>query len=137
MASWTWNTRESFDWDDTDRGQVLGHFDWPETPSTFQVVMAQEDLWVYEALLRVIKKANEGATTQANAAIKKIEALEIGQDAAKMWNDPKERESLFHQGKGGLPGSPMAGPGGPPTQARCRWPAQRHRPVEWQRQAAG
>jgi len=42
--------------------------------------MAQEDLWVYEALLRVVKNTNRGATKTYNAPIKRIDALQIGQE---------------------------------------------------------
>ena len=48
--------------------------------------MAQEDLWVYETLLRLVRKVNEGATSQANAPIKKIVALDIGKDSAAAWD---------------------------------------------------
>ena len=87
-----------------------------ETPSTLAVVLAQEDLWVYEALLRVIKDANEGATSQANAAVKRIIALDIGRDAAAAW---KEAEAPVFTGKqgaagaGGGPGSAASAGGGP------------------------
>ena len=47
-------------------------------PNSFQVRLAQEDLWVYEALLRIIRATNEGATSYHNAAIKRIEGLHIG-----------------------------------------------------------
>jgi len=43
--------------------------------------MAQEDLWVYEALVRIIRNTNEGCTRNHNAVVKQIEALEIAQDA--------------------------------------------------------
>lgn len=74
------------DWNATDYDRLLGRFTWTEVPSTLEVVLAQEDLWVYEALLRVIQSANKGATTQSNAAVKKIEALEIGKDAQAAWS---------------------------------------------------
>jgi hypothetical protein len=51
---------------------------WTAAPATFQVRLAQEDLWVYEALLRIIRDTNEGATSYHNAAIKRIAAMHIG-----------------------------------------------------------
>ena len=70
------------DWDESDRNRILQNFWWQGAPTTVQLRMAQEDIWVYEALLRIIKATNEGATNHYNAAIKRIAALEIGQAAA-------------------------------------------------------
>jgi len=67
------------DWPDHE--QLTQRFFWESVPSTLRVRVAQEDLWVYEALLRVIKNTNEGATTYENAAIKRIDAIQIGQEA--------------------------------------------------------
>ena len=51
--------------------------------------LAQEDLWVYEALLRIIEKTNKGATYE-NAAIKGVLALEIGKQAARSWEQNQD-----------------------------------------------
>ena len=56
--------------------------DWTSRPTTDQVRLVQEDLWVYEALLRIIRDTNTGATSYHNAAIKRINAMQIGQAAA-------------------------------------------------------
>jgi hypothetical protein len=95
-----------------DLDQVKPHFSWRETPSTLDVVLAQEDLWVYQALLRVIARVNDGATTQANAAIKRIDSLEIGRDTVRAWNDLNEKESVWRSGQGAGQGG-MMGPGKP------------------------
>jgi len=68
------------DWPDHE--ELTQRFFWQSVPSTLRVRTAQEDLWVYEALLRVIKNTNEGATTYENAAVKRINAIQIGQEAA-------------------------------------------------------
>ena len=84
------------DWDDCEH--VKGRFDWGDrTPTTLEVVLAQEDLWVYEALLRVIQKVNAAATSQANAPVKRIEALEIGKDSVNAWD--QTRRSVFSAAK--------------------------------------
>ena len=70
------------DWDQSDRERIWSNFRWHGSPTTVQLRMAQEDIWVYEALLRILKATNEGATSHYNAAIKQIAALEIGQSAA-------------------------------------------------------
>lgn len=95
------------DWNGADYANLESRF-WMQSPSTFEVVLAQEDLWVYEALLRVIAKVNKGATTQGNASIKRIDALEIGKDAEKSWKeyDPQ----LFS--RTGAPAAAATPPGG-------------------------
>ncbi|MDZ7617625.1 MAG: hypothetical protein U1E05_11505 [Patescibacteria group bacterium] len=58
---------------------------WEQTPTTQQVLLAQEELWVYEALLRIIRNVNEGAESHDKAWIKRIDALAIGYPAAAAW----------------------------------------------------
>ena len=73
-------------------------FDWQE-PSTLAVVLAQEDLWVIEALLRVIANTNEG-TTYATAAVKQIHSMQIGKDAV---GERQGEESIFRGATGQRP----------------------------------
>lgn len=97
------------DWDSTSWERILAHFNWSVRPTTQQVVLAQEDLWVYEALLRVIARTNEGATDQHQAAVKRIANLNIGTDAAAAFlvaATGGANESA------GASSSPMAMPGG-------------------------
>jgi hypothetical protein len=53
-------------------------------PTALQIWVTQEDLWVYEALLKVIANTNKarGATRPDNTAIHTIMALEVGASAA-------------------------------------------------------
>ena len=61
------------------------HFDWStgygKTPSSLQVLYAQEDLWVLTALVDIIKRTNGNATVRHNAAVKEIESIKIGKHA--------------------------------------------------------
>ncbi len=75
------------DWNEHDYAKLTSRFEWRETPSTLAVVLAQEDLWVYEALLRVIANANEGASSPTDAAVKQIESLQIGKDSQTAWKN--------------------------------------------------
>lgn len=68
------------DW--LDEANLLARFNWATTPTTQEIRLAQEDLWVYEALLRIIAETNRPATTQYAAVVKKIFSLEIAQQAA-------------------------------------------------------
>ncbi len=102
------------EWNKSDYDALVHQFEWPETPSTLAIILAQEDLWVYEALARVIQRTNEGATGYANAAVKQINALEIGQNAAKAWR-AAEGNILSTAGAPG-PAAPPPGGGAHPRR---------------------
>jgi len=105
------------DWDDYE--QLMKHFTrWQSAPTTLEILIAQEDLWVYQALLEVIKNTNGGATSQMNAPVKRIQSLEIGQKAVA----GKEQATLIEGdmgmegGEGGPPGMGMGGRMAPPPR---------------------
>lgn len=52
-------------------------------PTTEWVWLTQEDLWIYENLLNVIKKTNAGAIGPHNAVISTIDAMDVGKTAAQ------------------------------------------------------
>lgn len=60
-------------------------FDWRQEigarPSTLQILYAQEDLWVLEALMKIIARANADADAPYNAVVKQIQYVKIGADA--------------------------------------------------------
>lgn len=79
------------DWDAGDFGLLESHFDWRgRSPTTLEVVLAQEDIAVYKALLQVVKQVNKGATSQKDATIKQILALQIGRDARTGWEEARQ-----------------------------------------------
>jgi hypothetical protein len=99
-------------WDADDRGLFMQNFVWERTPTTLQVKLAQQDLWVYEALLRIIAKTNEGCEDNRDANIKTIVALEIAQRAVA--SRQKEQDSVVKAGTdaksaGGAGGAAGAG----------------------------
>ncbi len=67
-------------WNEADRNRILDPFYFPSQPTTSRILLAQEDLWVYEALMRVIKRTNGPVEHHRDAAIKEIVTMEIGQD---------------------------------------------------------
>jgi hypothetical protein len=78
------------DWLEDDRLRLVNRFNWPYRPSTLDVRLAQEDLWVYEALLRIIRNTNSTETGELvnspqEARVKQILTLEIGAEAVKTW----------------------------------------------------
>jgi len=105
-----------------DAPEIFDIADWDQRPTTQQVLLAQEDLWVYEALLRMIRNVNEGVDSHDKAWIKQIRALEVGRPAAEAWVElqqpifsaPTAQATAEGQGMGaagGMAGGGMAGPG--------------------------
>lgn len=69
-------------WDAANQQEILDqHFMFAseqKTPHTLDVLYAQEDLWVLEAIINVIQRTNGDADANYNAAIKEIESLKMG-----------------------------------------------------------
>lgn len=82
-----------------ERRRIVGNVDWPNPeifnlptweatahPTSIEVWYAQETLWVYEALIRVVAETNkEYVDDIANAPVKSVEQMLIGQEAAIQW----------------------------------------------------
>ena len=99
------------EWNPADRQRIKERFIWKGgAPTTREVLLAQEDLWVYQALLTVIKNANEGAQRHDKAYVKRIEALDIGRDATQRFT----RDTRGSYSTSGL-GIPSNVPGGLPS----------------------
>ena len=66
-----------------DQLELKGKLEFQGEPSSLEVWVTQEDLWVYETLLKVIKRTNEakGATRPDNTAVRTIVELQVGQEA--------------------------------------------------------
>jgi hypothetical protein len=69
-------------WNPANQQEILdGHFRFVSeqaTPHTLDVLYAQEDLWVLDAIMNVIKRTNGDADANYNAAVKEIESIEMG-----------------------------------------------------------
>lgn len=52
-----------------------------EAPTTMEILYAQEDLWILQALMNMIRSANEGATDRSRAVVKQIDFIRIANDA--------------------------------------------------------
>lgn len=70
-------------WKAEDQKRLLTSFTWVREPSTVQVQLAQEELWVYGLFCDVIHTLNEGATGAFNATITSVEELAVGYPAAE------------------------------------------------------
>ncbi len=83
------------DWTDAEqkKNTFLDRFT-RSVPTTLDIMMAQEELWVYETLLKVVRNTNNvGANkdhyvkpaSHKQARIKQILAMDIGKDAVQEW----------------------------------------------------
>lgn len=75
-------------WAADDQRRLLESFTWRRLPpnpqaATTQVLLAQEELWVYGLLCDVIKRVNKDATGDHNAAIIRVAQLAVGYPAAE------------------------------------------------------
>lgn len=92
---------------------VSSHFTFTSTPTTLEVMYAQEDLWVFTALLDIIRIANGNIKSKYQASIKQIYYIDIGRNASGITSRVKRASAAA---AGGGPGSmmdPMGGGGSP------------------------
>lgn len=99
------------DWSAANQTQLQNtRFDWrgekDRAPSTQQILYAQEDLWILNQLMLIIRKTNGDVDTRFKAAIKRIDAIMLGQEALT-------GVSSGGAGGAGGPGGMMMGAGGP------------------------
>jgi len=57
------------------------HFKWERKPNTEQVFYAQEDLWILQAVLKIIARTNEQATSKHKAHIHQLRSIKLGKSA--------------------------------------------------------
>ncbi|MCA9176208.1 MAG: hypothetical protein KDB14_17095 [Planctomycetales bacterium] len=76
-------------------------FSWSNTtPTTLEVLYAQEDMWVLTALLEIIRNVNGNIKGKYQAAIKEIDFLEIGPDAMGLAGEVQSLEAQARPGSG-------------------------------------
>jgi hypothetical protein len=72
-------------WDETAQKQLMQNVLWwhnaNKAPSTLEILYTQEDLWILEGLMNIIKATNGDAQENFQAAIKNIEFIRIGKQA--------------------------------------------------------
>ncbi len=96
-----------------DQGSLREKLDFDSKPTTLQIWVTQEDLWVYETLLNVIANTNEkgGATRPDNAVVRTILTLEVGKEAALASRQPSQILMPGGESEGGGRGEFMRGEG--------------------------
>lgn len=106
--------RPMVDWSAADQARIYESFVWTETPSTTQILLAQEELWVYGMLCDAIARANSRSTGNYNAAIPAVEEMLIGYQAAEDKPGGEGLGRIMSPGadaKGGMMSSSMGGMG--------------------------
>jgi len=73
-------------WDPADQARLYASFKWDRPPSTTQVLLAQEELWVYGLLADAIARVNKPSGGAYNAAVPLVLQLAVGYPAAE--DDP-------------------------------------------------
>jgi hypothetical protein len=103
-----------------DQGALRAKLQFGHRPTATEVWVRQEDLWVYETLLRVIDNTNKArnATRPDNTAIRVIEMLQVGAEAgiasAQQANIMMPAGALAAEGGLGMEGGMVMGREGMP-----------------------
>ena len=92
-------------WDEAKRLAIINRYYTEKPPSDLRVRLTQEDLWLFEkSLIPVVNAVNANAHDAADAAIKRIDVLDLAQWAI---NAANEREFVLYK-----PGDGMSKQGG-------------------------
>jgi len=92
---------QALEWNAADQKTVYGSFVWQNPPSTAQVLLAQEELWIYGILCDAIAQFNRGATGSHDAAITLVQQLVIGYHAAQAGMTGTEQRIFVPAATGG------------------------------------
>lgn len=95
------------DWPADDQKRIYESFVWRNPPSTRQVALAQEEVWVYGMICDAIARANAGAQGHYNAVIPTVSRVAVGYEAAEEKPGGMESDRIFLPKQG--PGMPGAG----------------------------
>lgn len=113
-------------WEDENQNKIRTALDMlGETPSSQAIWLKQEDLWVYAALLNIIRATNEGSGLTSRVKI--LEKMAIGSDAAELFAAGMESGKVKR-----LAETPDAGAGGgfeaPPGPVETEMPGMGPKP---------
>jgi len=102
-------------WSPEDQKRIYMSFDWEKPPSTVQVVLAQEELWIYGLLCDSIARVNKVAAGPYNSPIPLVQQLAIGYAAAE--DDPGGSRGgrILFSAAPAAGGMPMGEDGAPPA----------------------
>jgi hypothetical protein len=109
-------------WNEANQSEIFEKLNLDGVPDSQKVRDLQEDLWVYQALLKIVANLNEFSTGSYNAKVKEIQGLLIGSEAASEFQSGMA-EGRLGQGESSFGGTKSAGPspsgsGGTATSGR-------------------
>ena len=87
------NREYTVSWSGESQESVQKLLQWPNIPASEEVRRAQEDLWIYKALLTIIANRNKGHHVPP---IKQISILDIGRPAAKAFEEGMASNHIEH-----------------------------------------
>ncbi|MEO8498614.1 MAG: hypothetical protein ABI614_26425, partial [Planctomycetota bacterium] len=108
-------------WDAADQSRLKSQFDWSHTPDkspqTLDILYAQEDLWILNAVMNIIKRTNRDATASYDATIKELKYIQLGQAVrGAVGNVKRLTGAVSSGGEGGdIYGGMMGAGAGMPT----------------------
>jgi hypothetical protein len=106
-------------WDEQDIKKMFARFIWEKAPSTLEVRLGLETLWVHKALLEIVATTNGDAPLR-DIPIQRIESIQIGQEGAQAFLRAENRIVSVGTVMGGMgesgsmPGGSMPGMPGMP-----------------------
>jgi hypothetical protein len=71
------------EWDAQKFQALQSNYMWPETPTTKQILYAEEEFWVLMALCEAIREANKDSTGLHNSAVRRIDEMLVAYQAAE------------------------------------------------------
>ncbi len=71
------------EWRPEDQKRLFESFRWNKAPTTTQVLLAQEELWIYGLFCDTIRRMNQGAKGAFDASITTVDELAVGYPAAE------------------------------------------------------
>jgi len=74
------------EWSPENQQRIYAAFNWDKAPTPAKVLLAQEELWVYQVFCDLLAGMNKTATGPHNTAIARVEELSVGYPAAE--DDP-------------------------------------------------
>lgn len=105
-------------WDSVDKlafKALLDPWQGATVPSTSEIMLTQEDLWVYQKVFLTIAAVNKEATSRFNAAIKTVAKVEVGSAATQFLSQGQGSSIVIaqEQGGGGMDAYAKMAAGGP------------------------
>jgi len=114
-------------WSTSNQSEIQeSRFNWSHhhdrSPTTIELLYAQEDFWVLQSLMQIIRETNQGATSphQKEAVIRRIDFIQLGRNASAAVGDtirfsPRTRSGSGNPGE--MPEGNEPQPIGPPQGA--------------------